>query len=98
LLGYGVPPEWLVDVRDADEDSILDLANYLPAEAAEALLNLATGVVPQAVRLQPQPEIQTTATVGPPGIEPVAANPFEHPDALRRFRVISNQEELERGF
>ncbi len=29
---------------------------------------------------------------------PVVTNPFEHPDALRRFRVISNQEELERAF
>ena len=27
-----------------------------------------------------------------------ATNPFEHPDALRRFRVINNQEELERAF
>ena len=33
LLGYGVPPEWLDDVRDATEDSILELAGHLPAEA-----------------------------------------------------------------
>jgi hypothetical protein len=38
LLGYGVPPEWLADVRLATEDSLLDLADHLPAEAAEALL------------------------------------------------------------
>jgi len=37
LLGYGVPPEWVKDARQANEDSILDLANHLPAEAAEAL-------------------------------------------------------------
>ena len=36
LLGYGVPEEWLVDVRAATEDSVLDLADHLPAEAAEA--------------------------------------------------------------
>ncbi|HPQ45169.1 MAG TPA: 3'-5' exonuclease [Syntrophales bacterium] len=47
LLRYGVPPEWIDDVRRADEDSILDLADHLPGEAAEALLNLATGVTPQ---------------------------------------------------
>jgi mRNA-degrading endonuclease RelE of RelBE toxin-antitoxin system len=47
LLGYGVPTEWLGDVRAADEDTLLVVADHLPAEAAEALLNLATGVTPQ---------------------------------------------------
>ena len=47
LLGYGVPAEWLEDVRRADEDTLLDLADHLPAEAAEALLCLATGTTPQ---------------------------------------------------
>jgi superfamily I DNA/RNA helicase/mRNA-degrading endonuclease RelE of RelBE toxin-antitoxin system len=47
LLGYGVPPEWLADVRAADEDSLLTLAVHLPAEASEALLELATGGTPQ---------------------------------------------------
>ena len=37
LLSYGVPPEWLADVRLADEDSLLVLADRLPSEAAEAL-------------------------------------------------------------
>ena len=46
LMGYGVPHEWLDDVRGADEDSLLDLADHLPAEAAEALLELATGGTP----------------------------------------------------
>ena len=80
LLSYGVPAEWMEDVRKADEDSVLDLADHLPSEAAEALLNLATGVTPQ---------------VAPP----VAAgeDPFKHPDAQRRFRVMNNIEELERA-
>jgi len=80
LLSYGVPAEWMDDVRKADEDSILDLADHLPSEAAEALLNLATGVTPQ---------------VAPP----VAAgeDPFKHPDAQRRFRVMNNIEELEQA-
>jgi len=47
LLKYGVPPEWLNDVRKTDEDSILELADHLPGEAAEALLCLATGTLPQ---------------------------------------------------
>ena len=46
LLAYGVPETWLDDVRGADEDSLLDLADHLPAEAAEALLELATGGTP----------------------------------------------------
>jgi mRNA-degrading endonuclease RelE of RelBE toxin-antitoxin system len=51
LLGYGVPTEWLGDVRAADEDTLLVVADHLPAEAAEALLNLATGVTPQVAAL-----------------------------------------------
>jgi mRNA-degrading endonuclease RelE of RelBE toxin-antitoxin system len=77
LLGYGVPTEWLADVREVDEDTLLQLADHLPAEASEALLELATGGKPQA-----------GPTIAP------AADPFEHPDAQRRFRVMSNIEEL----
>ena len=80
LLGWGVPPEWLADVRRADEDSLLELATHLPAEAAEALLELATGGTPQ----RPQPI-------------PAGGDPFEHPDAQRRFRVMEDVEALERA-
>jgi superfamily I DNA/RNA helicase/mRNA-degrading endonuclease RelE of RelBE toxin-antitoxin system len=80
LLSYGVPAEWLADVRQATEDTILKLSDHLPSEAAEALLELATGGKPQV----PQPV-------------PVGANPFTHPDALRRFRVMNDVEELERA-
>ena len=80
LLGYGVPAEWLADVRGANEDTLLELADHLPSEAAEALLDLATGVAPKVVK---------PVTVG--------ADPFAHPDAQRRFRVMANVEELERA-
>jgi superfamily I DNA/RNA helicase len=50
LLSYGVPAEWLADVRQANEDSLLELADHLPSEAAEALLSLATGTSPQAAQ------------------------------------------------
>jgi mRNA-degrading endonuclease RelE of RelBE toxin-antitoxin system len=33
LLNYGVPDEWLNDVRVATEDTLLALADHLPAEA-----------------------------------------------------------------
>ena len=48
LMNYGVPAEWLDDVKQvADEDALLALADHLPAEAAEALLELATGSSPE---------------------------------------------------
>jgi hypothetical protein len=53
LLGYGVPPEWLADVKAATEDSLLELADHLPAEAAEALLELATGGTPAEFKAPP---------------------------------------------
>jgi len=53
LLSYGVPPEWLNDVRQANEDSLLILADRLPAEAAEALLELATGGEPRVPKPVP---------------------------------------------
>ena len=80
LLGYGVPDEWLEEVRGADEDSLLALSDYLPSEAAEALLELAVGGTPPVI---------------PPVV--TAADPFDHPDAQRRFRLMTNAEELERA-
>jgi mRNA-degrading endonuclease RelE of RelBE toxin-antitoxin system len=80
LLGYGVPAEWLDDVKNATDDTLLSLTDHLPAEAAEALLELATGGKPRVS----QPAVAT-------------ANPFDHPDAQRRFRVMTNVEELQRA-
>lgn len=78
LLGYGVPEEWLDDVHKATEDTLLAVVDHLPAEAAEALLELATGGKPRVP-------------------EPVADDPFEHPDAQRRFRVMKGADELARA-
>ena len=47
LLGFGVPGDWLEEARSATEESLLELADHLPAEAGEALLELATGGTPQ---------------------------------------------------
>jgi hypothetical protein len=47
LLGFGVPPDWLDDVRAADEDSLLAVADHLQAETAEMLLELAVGRKPR---------------------------------------------------
>ncbi|MGI8604088.1 MAG: 3'-5' exonuclease [Verrucomicrobiales bacterium] len=80
LLSYGVPAEWMNDVKDATDDSLLVLADHLPAEAAEALLELATGGRPVVAK-----------AAG------AVTNPFAHPDAQRRFRVMANVEELQRA-
>lgn len=80
LLNFGVPPEWIDDVHTATDETIFALVEHLPAEAAEALLELATGGQPRVA-------------------QPIASNtdPFAHPDAQRRFRVLSNVEELQRA-
>ena len=80
ILGYGVPVEWLADIRQASDDNLLILADHLPTEAAEALLEIATGGKPQLT------------VHGVSGIDP-----FAHPDAQRRFRVMHDVEELERA-
>jgi superfamily I DNA/RNA helicase/mRNA-degrading endonuclease RelE of RelBE toxin-antitoxin system len=82
LSRYGLPAEWLKDVKAlTNHDQLLELAVHLPAEVAEALLNLALGRAP-ALNISTQPEI---------GLLRAA---FEHPDALRRFRLVGSLEEL----
>jgi len=80
LLGYGVPAEWLNDVRQATEETILSLVDHLPAEAAEALIELATGG---------KPRVPLPVQAG--------GDPFSHPDARRRFRLMDKVEELARA-
>lgn len=80
LLRYGVPEDWLDDVKQATESTILDLADHLPGEAADALLALAVGEQPDAMEYKHTP-----------------SDPFLHPDAQRRFRVMENVEELKRA-
>ena len=83
FLEMGVPPEWISDVKSADEDMLLDLVEHLPAEAAERVLELATA--PETI-------------IDPPFAEDrdkTYQNPYAHPDAQRRFRLMTNVEELE---
>ena len=80
LLSYGVPEDLVPTVLQANEDSLLALADHLPGEAAEALVELATGGKPKPAPA-PAPN----------------ADPFAHPDAQRRFRVMRDVEELDRA-
>lgn len=78
LLKYGIPADWLARLRNATENELLELVEHLPAEAAEAILDIATGTIPPV-----------------PTPIPTNVDPFDHPDAQRRFRIIENKEELE---
>jgi hypothetical protein len=83
LLSIGVPADWLADVRAVTEDGFFGIADHLPAEASEALLEYAaTGRL-----LAPAPMPASVQLV----------DPFLHPDALRRIRPITDQEELEQA-
>ena len=76
LLSVGVPEDWLEDIHKASEDDFLDLADHIPSEAAEALLDyISSGQLTV-------PEVE------------LGLDPFAHPDARRRFRVMDNVEEL----
>lgn len=113
LLGLGVPLDWLGEVRLATEDSLLDLADHLPSEAAEALLDLATGASTRRdlMRLEDaaphlasasaeefrRAEIAQAAAESAPSVPYGGLDPFAHPDAQRRFRTVANLEELERA-
>ena len=79
LLDVGVPREWLKHVQVMPEDEIDTLFDRLPAEAAEALYDFATGG-------KLEDHIVTPAEPG--------ADPYAHPDAQRRFRVFDNVDEL----
>lgn len=79
LLDIAVPRNWLEAVRAADSASVDGLFSSLPDEAAEALLDFATGG-----RLEDHIAVRA----------PAGADPFAHPDAQRRFRMVDGLEEL----
>lgn len=101
LLGVGVPADWIGPVRAATEDGFFEVAERLPAEAAEALLEFAaTGVLAS-------PGMPVTATSrSATGDEMfslvlesfaeqvLSADPFTHPDTLRRIVTVETADEL----
>ena len=78
ILACGVPQDWISTILEADEDTLFDFLHLLPAEAGEALLDLASGKKPGSIPMEKETH-----------------NPFEHPDSLRRFKLITGQTELE---
>lgn len=80
MLDVGVPRDWFKPVRAMPDSEIDTLFDRLPAEAAEALYDFATGG-------KLEDHITKPAKPGD--------NPFAHPDAQRRFRLLDNVEELQ---
>ena len=79
LLDVGVPRDWLAAVRATELAEVDALYEMLPAEAAEALVDFATGG-------KLEDHVAAKAVAG--------ADPFAHPDAQRRFRILDNVAEL----
>lgn len=78
LLLYGVPESWIADVKAITTE--------------DGLLELVNHLPDEAAEA-----LLTLATGGTPDVpEPITTgtNPFDHPDAQRRFRVMTDLEEL----
>lgn len=82
LLSLGVPPAWLETVKALDADGFYRVLDRLPEEAAEALMALYQGDRPDPASIRHHRD------------EADAANPYEHPDARRRFLVASDEQAL----
>lgn len=80
LMSIGVPEDWVTPVLRTSEADFFDLADHLPSEAAEALLQFAT-----------TGRLDTPEPVDEPVI---AADPYQHPDARRRFAIIETADDL----
>lgn len=80
MLDVGVPRDWLDAVRATEDAAVDELFELLPSESAEALLDFVTGG-------NLEDHVSSKAGAGD--------DPFQHPDALRRFRILENVEELQ---
>jgi len=90
LLSLGVPQGWLQSVKQVDVDGFLQIADYLPEEAFEALSKLVEGERPKSEMILHEPSTQYQIVKD----EVKAPNPFEHPDARRRFWIATDEQAL----
>ena len=81
LLSWGVPADWVDLVRGVDAGDESAAIAEMPEEAAEALRVVLNGGEPAA-----------SAVSGEAG---VSADPFEHPDARRRFRAVAGDAQVQ---
>lgn len=81
LLSVGVPEDWLASVHEASEGRFYELADHLPSEASEALLEYAaTGMLPRPAPIKP---------------DEAPSDPYQHPDARRRILTVDSPDELQ---
>lgn len=83
LLDAGVPRDWLEAVRQTQADELFDLLDKLPAEAAEALLDVATGG-----RIEDHVAPKVT---GDPFTHPDAQRRFRTVDNIEELRAALEQ-------
>jgi hypothetical protein len=72
-----------------------DWINDVRRASEDSFFDLATHLPAEAA--EALLEYATTGMLRRPAPPPVHADPFAHPDALRRFRVVENVEELQRA-
>lgn len=101
LLSVGVPQDWVFPVLASTEAGFFDLAERLPGEAAEALLEFAaTGAFGRPELLQPPIQPLPPLDRGVRfrrlvGSAPPLPDPFQHPDTRRRILTIETADELQ---
>ena len=81
LLVYGVPEEWTETVLRVTTDA--EVLSVIERLPGEAAEALLALAVGETPEVAP--------------VQPSDADPFEHPDALRRFRTVDDKDELERA-
>lgn len=82
LLKYGVPVEWVNLVKQICNEDALFKVVEHLPQSAAEALL----------------ELATGGIPSLPEIRKQTDNPFDHPDAMRHFRIIKNKEELEQAF
>ena len=80
---------------------LFELADHLPGEAAEALLELAVGGTPKPMLpvygSRPTDQLALGVRDGEPDVptgQIAGSGPFEHPDATRRFRYCARRRRI----
>lgn len=81
LLAYGVPSEWIQGVREVTSDD----------EALDVAGHLPEEASEALLKIATGDKPPIPARVSS------ETDPFEHPDAKRRFRIMANKDELERA-
>ena len=83
LAAIGVPEEFVFHVQTCDESMFFELTEKLPAEASEKLIEYAAGGISGDDLVLPTPTSQDIELEDELGLN--------HPDAIRRFALVSDE-------